>query len=359
MAPNPVLGIILHAIGGFSSASFYVPVHKIKQWAWETYWISLGFVSWVIMPQIGSWTTWDWSKLSPTSNPWHVIAGADPKTIFWTYFFGCLWGFGGLTCGMSLRFLGLSLGQSLTLGFCAAFGTIIPPVFAGNAATLFTTKSGLVVMAGVMLCLFGIAVCGYAGALKEKLLTDEQKKASIKEFALTKGIIFATVGGIMSACMAFAFEAGKPIAEAAVAAGAPDVFKNNTVLILGLGGGFTTNFFASIIMHARNKTFGDFTRRPAAILASNYFWSILSGMMWYGQFFFYGMGTTKMGKYDFTSWSLHMAFVIIFSNFWGIALNEWKAVGKLTWTVLMIGILILIISTVLIGWGNHLAAVGT
>lgn len=347
---NPFLGIILHAIGGFSSASVYVPIYKVNRWAWETFWTTLGFVAWIIMPQIGCWLT--------TTDPWAIIAACPVKNIVWTYIFGVMWGLGGLTCGLGLRYLGMSLGQSLELGFCAAFGTIIPPIFAGSAKALFTTVSGLTVLGGILLCLVGIAVTGYAGLLKEWLLTDEQKKQSVsqKEFAFWKGLFVAVIGGVMSASMAYAFEAGKPIAEAAVAAGTRDIFKNNPVLIIALAGGFTTNLIATMIMHTKNKTFHNYVTAPGWSLLSNYLLAALSGLLWYGQFFFYGMGTTKMGKYDFTSWSLHMSFIIIGSIFWGVYLKEWKLVNRLTWTMLWIGVLILIFATVVIGWGNHLAA---
>jgi L-rhamnose-H+ transport protein len=348
---NPFLGLFYHAIGGFASASFYVPSYKVKNWSWETIWITLGFVAWIIMPQIGCWLT--------VPNAWGIIADCPVKNLIWTYVFGIMWGIGGLTCGLGLRYLGLSLGQSLELGFCASFGTIIPPLFAGNVKVLFTTVSGLTIMGGILLCLAGIAVCGYAGLLKELLLTDEQKKQAVsqKQFAFWKGLFVAVIGGIMSASMAYAFQAGKPIAEAAVAAGTQDVFKNNPVLIIAMAGGFTTNLIAALIMHARNKTFHNFVTIPDGSLLFNYMLAVLAGVLWYSQFFFYGMGTTKMGKYDFTSWSLHMSFIIIGSNLWGVYLKEWKLVNRLTWTLLWIGIIILIIATIVIGWGNKLAAI--
>jgi len=346
---NPVFGVFLHGVGGVSAASVYVPIYRIKGWAWETFWISLGFVAWIIMPQIGGWLT--------TENPWAIIAQCPISNLFWTYAFGALWGIGGLACGFGLRYLGMSLGQSLELGFCTAFGTIIPPVFAGTAGTLFTTPSGLTIMAGITVCLAGIGVCGYAGLLKEWYLTDDQKKQAVsqKEFAFWAGVCVAIIGGIMSACMAFAFTAGQPIAQAAVDAGTQDVFKNMPVLIVALAGGFTTNFIATLVMHVRNQSFHSFTANPGPQLAKNYALATFSGMLWYGQFFFYGMGTTKMGRYDFTSWSLHMAFIIIFSNLWGIYLKEWALVTRATYSILWAGIGLLITSVIIVGWGNHLA----
>lgn len=344
---NPFFGVILHAIGGFSSASFYVPIHKVRQWAWETYWVTLGFVAWMIMPQVGGFLT--------TPDLWGILRSSPVGSMGWSYLFGVMWGLGGLTCGLSLRYMGLSLGQSISLGFCAAFGTLIPPLFEGRIGEVVGTTSGRYVLLGIFVCLVGIALCGWAGVLKERELTDEQKKQAVKDFSFAKGFMFATFGGIMSACMAFAIKAGAPIAEAAGAAGTSAVFINNPTYVLAMGGGFTTNFIAALIFHARNKTFGNYTLRPRSTLLSNYGLSVISGMMWYGQFFFYGMGTTQMGKYDFASWSLHMAFIIIFSNAWGLCLGEWKLVSRRAAVVLWLGIVTLIGSTVLIGYGNSLA----
>lgn len=345
---NPFLGVLLHAIGGFSSASFYVPINKVRQWAWETYWVTLGFIAWVVMPQVGGFLT--------TKDLWGILRASPASSMAFSYLFGALWGLGGLTCGLSLRYMGLSLGQSISLGFCAAFGTLIPPLFEGKFGELVHSNSGRHVLLGIAVCLAGIALCGWAGVLKERQLTDAEKKQAVKEFSFSKGFMFATFGGIMSACMAFAIKAGAPIAATAQAAGTSAVFINNPTYVLAMGGGFTTNFVAVMILSARNKSFSDYARRPPSVLVVNYMLAVLSGLMWYGQFFFYGMGTTKMGKYEFASWSLHMAFIIVFSNLWGVCLGEWKLVNRRTRLALWFGILTLIASTVLIGYGNSLAA---
>jgi L-rhamnose-H+ transport protein len=344
---NPLLGVLLHAIGGFSSASFYVPIHKVRRWAWETYWVTLGLVAWVIMPQVGGFLT--------TPDLWGILRGSPAGSMGLSYLFGALWGLGGLTCGLSLRYMGLSLGQSISLGFCAAFGTLIPPLFEGRFGELVRAASGQWVLAGIVICLAGIALCGWAGVGKERELTDSEKREAVREFSFTRGFLFATFGGIMSSCMAFAIKAGAPIAGAARAAGTSEVFINNPTYVLALGGGFTTNFIAVMIISTRNRSFGDYTLRPIRVLVANYLLAILSGSMWYGQFFFYGMGTTKMGRYDFASWSLHMAFIIIFSNLWGVCLGEWRRVSRRTRRILWVGILTLIASTAMIGYGNSLA----
>ncbi len=345
-----ILGIILHSIGGFSSASFYVPSHKLKKWAWETYWITLGFVAWMVMPTIGG--------LFTTPDLWAVIGGSPRDAMAGSYIYGVLWGFGGLMAGLGLRYLGLALGQSISLGVCAIVGTIVPAMIDHKIGMLFTTFAGFVVLLGFLVCVAGIVCCGLAGVLKERLLTEEQKKASVKEFAAAKGLLFAIGGGVLSACMALAINAGHPIADAAVNTGTPKVFSNIPIFVFALGGGFTTNFVAAMILGSRNKSLGDYTMRPRATLLFNYFLALISGLMWYGQFFFYGMGTTKMGKFDFASWSIHMASIIIFSNLWGLWLREWRHVNRRTRVYLWLGIVTLLVSVIMIGVGNNIAAAG-
>jgi L-rhamnose-H+ transport protein len=374
MSPNPFLGVFLHALGGFAAGSFYIPYKKVRGWAWETYWLVGGFFSWIIAPWVvGLLTCPDLLK---------VLASASGKTLLWTYLFGVMWGIGGLTFGLSMRYLGLSLGMALSLGFCAVFGTLVPPVFEGRIAGLVAASSGRVVILGILVCLTGIAMCGLAGMRKERELSDAEKKASIAEFSFVKGAWVAVFAGIMSSCMAFSFAAGKPIAEAAVASGTPPLFQNFPVLIVALFGGFTTNFLWCVTLSVRNRSGRDYLRirvldaagpdtpgskaaaggstpaiaspsRPSLLL--NYLFSALAGTTWYFQFFFYGMGTTKMGKYDFSSWTIHMAFIITFSSLWGIYFHEWRGTGRPTRRLVETGIVVLILSTVVVGVGNYLA----
>ena len=362
MSLNPFLGVFLHALGGFAAGSFYIPYKKVKGWAWETYWLTGGFFSWIIAPWIVGLLT--------CPDLIGVFRWASARTLLWTYLFGVMWGIGGLTFGLSMRYLGLSLGMALSLGFCAVFGTLVPPVFEGRIAGLVATTSGRIVVLGILVCLAGIAMCGRAGMRKERELSDAEKKASIAEFSFVKGAWVAVFAGIMSSCMAFAFAAGKPIAEAAVRSGAQPLFQNFPVLIVALFGGFTTNFIWCAALSIRNKSGRDYLRVKAAdpaegaktaaalprpSLLSNYIFSALAGTTWYFQFFFYGMGTTKMGKYDFSSWTIHMAFIITFSSLWGIYFREWKATGKPTRRLVVAGIVVLILSTIVVGVGNYVA----
>ncbi len=366
MNPNPFLGVLLHALGGFAAGSFYIPYKRVRGWAWETYWLVGGFFSWIIVPWIVGLLT--------CPELIGVLRWASSKTLLWTYLFGVMWGIGGLTFGLSMRYLGLSLGMAMSLGFCAVFGTLVPPIFEGKIAGLVATTSGQVVVLGIVVCLAGIAICGLAGMRKEKELSDAEKKASIAEFSFVKGVWVAVFAGVMSSCMAFAFAAGKPIAEAAIRSGTKPLFQNFPVLIVALFGGFTTNFIWCAALAFKNRSGRDYLRTRAVeeagsngasapttaaaarpSLLANYVFSALAGTTWYFQFFFYGMGTTKMGKYDFSSWTIHMAFIITFSSLWGIYFHEWKGTGKPTRRLVVAGIVVLILSTVVVGAGNYLA----
>jgi len=343
-----MIGVLLHATGGVAHGTFYAPLHKVKQWAWESYWLVQGLVAWIIAPWLAA--------ILLGTHPWNVLSNSPTRSLVLTYLFGAMWGFGSLTFGMTMRFLDMSLGMAVALGFCACFGTLIPPIVAGQFGTLCTTTAGLTVLGGVLMCLIGIAQCGYAGIRKERELTDEQKKAAIKEFALGKGFLVAVFSGIMSAGFAYGINAGKPIAHFAHEMGAMDIFKNAPVFIVVMCGGFTVNCVWCLLLNVKNRSFGNYVGGgPAKMQVANYLLSGASGVIWYTGFFFYGMGTTMMGKYDFSSWSIHLAFVIVFSTVCGILMKEWKGVKKGTWWSVATGIVILILSAVVAGFGNYLA----
>jgi L-rhamnose-H+ transport protein len=345
-----IFGIIYHFIGGFASGSFYIPYKKVKGWSWESYWIVGGIFSWLIIPFVAAWLT--------VPGFMEIIRETGGKTLFWTYFWGVLWGIGGLTFGLAMRYLGLSLGMSVALGFCSIFGSLIPPIYrdlfthdtVDTFSSMLSHTGGRLVLLGVFVCLIGILTCGKAGMMKEKELSDEQKKASIKEFNIIKGLIVATVSGILSACFNFGIEAGKPMSELAVTRGSNSLFQNNVIFVVLLWGGLTTNFIWCMILNARNRTFGDYTNKRTP-LRGNYIFAALAGTTWFLQFFFYGMGESRLGN-GASSWILHMAFIILVSSMWGLTLKEWKGVSKKTFATIATGILVIILSVILVGKGN-------
>jgi L-rhamnose-H+ transport protein len=384
LGPNPLLGVFFHWLGGLASGSFYVPYRRVKIWAWETYWLAGGFFSWILAPWI--------LALWMTSDLIRVLREAPSESLFWAYAFGVLWGLGGLTFGLTMRYLGMSLGMAVALGYTAAFGTLMPPIFRGQFATeVLGTTSGRTILVGVGICLLGIVFAGAAGISKEKEMSEAQKRASIKEFSLKKGLLVATFSGVMSACFAYGLAAGDPIKEITVRHGTPALWQGLPVLVVVLLGGFTTNVIWCVLLNVRNKTgyqyFTSEIRRPAspgsskpalenvtdapaeemaelglaagpipsrAPMLSNYFFCALAGTTWYFQFFFYSMGETQMGRYKFSSWTLHMASIIIFSTLWGIALKEWKGAGTRTKVLVGLSLLVLVMSTIVVGYGNYL-----
>lgn len=386
MVANPILGVVFHWLGGLASGSFYVPFRKVRSWAWETYWLVGGFFSWIIVPWI--------LASSMTGDLLSVLREAPSQSVAWVYVFGLLWGLGGLTFGLTMRYLGMSLGMAVALGYTAAFGTLMPPIFSGQfVSEVLGTRSGLTILAGVGICLLGIVFAGAAGMSKEKEMSEQQKRLAIKEFSLKKGLLVATFSGVMSACFAYGLAAGGPIKEITLRHGTPVLWQGLPVLVVLLLGGFTTNFIWCVILNIRNRTgqqyFSSAARGtasekanaaalenvidapaeemakaagvddnagPRAPMLSNYFFSALAGTTWYFQFFFYTMGETQMGRYKFSSWTLHMASIMIFSTLWGIALKEWKGTGLRTKCLVGLSLLVLVTSTVIVGYGNYLGA---
>ena len=341
---EPIIGILLIAVGSIGAASFYVPFKKVKEWAWESYWLSQGVFAWLIIPWLFALIFIPRGELIP------IINESPDSAKLMAALFGILWGFGGLTFGLSLRYLGVALGQSIALGLCAAFGTLLPPIIAGQ--NLFSTTGGILTVIGVAITVAGIIIIGYAGSLKSREMTEEEKKAAVKEFALKKGILIAIFAGIMSACFNFGFEAGKPIEEIALAHGTNPLFQKNPSLIFILLGGFLTNLFYCGFLNIRNKTYKDYYTVSGSLLLNNLFFTFLAGLLWFLQFHFFGMGSSKLpaGMAVF-GWSILMALNIAISNIWGIILKEWKGVVRKTIIVLIIGIIVLILSTFVVKLG--------
>jgi L-rhamnose-H+ transport protein len=374
MNSNPLLGVVYHWLGGLASGSFYVPFKGVRKWSWETFWLAGGMFSWLICPWIGAFLL---------SKDLLAVLHETPSHTFWmTYLMGALWGLGGLTFGLTMRYLGMSLGMAIALGYCAAFGTLVPPLFHHEFADKLLNHSGTsvggpLVLLGVFVCLLGIFIGGVAGVRKEKEMAG--KTSTIAEFNLWKGLGIATFSGIMSSCFSFGFDAGEPIRKITAAHGTGPLWVGLPVIVVILLGGLTTNFIWCVILHLKNGSAHQYfspTVKPvngqtaggdghggktslqpfeigsAVPLGGNWFFCILAGLFWYLQFFFYQMGESQMGAYKFSSWTLHMASIIIFSTLWGIFFKEWRGAKPLTKSLVVVMLLFLIGSTCIIGWGN-------
>lgn len=329
-----IIGLIIIAIGSFCQSSSYVPIKKVKDWSWESFWLTQGIFAWIVFPLLGAMLA------VPEGSSLGAILSADTAAAAKAIFYGILWGVGGLTFGLSMRYLGVALGQSISLGTCAGFGTLFPAIFAGT--DLFHGQ-GLILLIGVCITLAGIAVIGYAGSLRAKNMTEEEKKAAIKDFALTKGLLVALLAGVMSACFALGLDAGKPLSVA----GVNPLFETLPATFMVTLGGFITNAVYCLFQNAKNKTFGDYTNKK--VLVNNILFCALAGVLWYCQFFGLGLGKSFFAPESVImafSWCILMALNVLFSNVWGIILKEWKGCNTKTITVLAAGLLILIFSLV-------------
>jgi L-rhamnose-H+ transport protein len=354
-----ILGVIFHFVGGFASGSFYMPYKKVKGWSWESFWITGGLFSWLIVPPLAAYLT--------IPGFMDIIRGASSQVIGTTFLMGILWGIGGLTYGLGVRYLGVSLGSSIILGLCSFFGALVPSVYyyinpkegKDTIADLFGTTWGQFVLIGLLLCIIGIVISGKAGGMKDKELGADKVDASGSEYKITLGLILAVISGVLSACFSFGIEAGATLGEAAnnawKAANPGEgefLFRNNVIFVVILWGGLATNFIWCMILNARNKSFGDYTNKKTPLLR-NYLLCALAGTTWFLQFFFYGMGESKLGN-GASSWILHMSFIILVANMWGIISNEWKGVSKRTRNTIIIGIATIILSVIVVGYGNRL-----
>lgn len=337
---NTLIGLLIIAIGSFGQSSSYVPINRVKGWSWENFWLIQGIFAWLVFPLLGALLA-----IPQGSSLFQLWASGGALAAM---LYGVLWGIGGLTFGLSMRYLGVALGQSIALGTCAGFGTLFPTLFAGK--DLFH-GDGLMLLIGVSVTLAGIAVIGYAGSLRSKNMTEEEKKAAVKDFALTKGLLVALLAGVMSACFALGLEAGVPIKEAALSGGVAPLYAGLPVIFLVTFGGFLTNAVYCIQQNVKNKTGKEYLSVDSNVLINNILLCALAGGLWYSQFFGLEMGKSFLIESPVLlafSWSILMSLNVTFSNVWGILLKEWKGVGSRTITVLILGLLILISSIILV-----------
>lgn len=333
-----LIGLLIIAVGSLGQSSSYVPINKVKSWSWENFWLIQGVFAWIVFPLLGAFL----------ALPEGIGLGElfQKEGSLSAMIYGMLWGVGGLTFGLSMRYLGVALGQSIALGTCAGFGTLFPALLGGQD---LLHGDGLILLLGVCITLAGIAIIGYAGSLRAQNMTEEEKRAAVKDFALTKGLLVALLAGVMSACFNLGLEAGAPISAYVREQGASELFALNPVILFVTLGGFITNAVYCVYQNLKNHTGGEYFSVSGGIFLNNVLFCALAGVLWYSQFF--GLG---MGKSFFTdspvmlafSWSILMSLNVIFSNVWGIILKEWQGVSRKTVVVLITGMLVLIVSLI-------------
>jgi len=347
ITPNPLLGVGLHAVGAIFAASCYTPQKKVKGWSWQTYWITQASFCWFLLPIIGAYLT--------IPDLLAVLHEAPTSAMRNSFLLGMAYGVGGTAFGIAIRYIGFSLTYAIAVGLSSVLGTLIPPLVHGTLGDTLHKTGASWVIAGIVVGTLGIAAAGWAGRMKENDLTAQNSRG---EFNLTKGLLISLLAGVLSAVYGFALDAGAPIADVAEAHGA-GVFKGNVTYIFANTGAFVTTAFYCLYLHVRHKTIGELVELPAGTekgrLPVNFLMAAITGLFWYGQFFFYNLGHVRMGpKFDFTSWAIHMTMLVMFSNLLGVILREWKQCRRLTHATIGLALVVLVVAVLLLTYGNYL-----
>ena len=350
MQANPILGILFHGIGALSASSCYTPQKKTTQWSWEVYWITQACFAWFVFPIVFAFLT--------IPDYWHILTTADSGAMLRSFSLGVLYGIGGLTFGLGIKHIGFSLNYSIAIGISAGLGTLLPLIWNPNDGFVwvivekFSSVPGWIVLIGIILSLVGIFFCGWAGALREKRNNDS------KRFSFKIGVPLAAIAGTLSAVYNFALLAGEPLEKAAVANGASELLRMNAIYPFSNGGALVASVIWCIYLIRKNSSAAQFVRLPQpnkGKLSFYYLMAMLSGAFWYFQFFFYGMGHSNMGtRYGFTSWALHMALLILFSNIYGTLFKEWTGADKQPVRILRTGMALIVVASIVIAFGNYL-----
>ena len=352
ITPNPILGTGLHAIGGISAASCYMPFEKVKQWPWEVFWLVQAMFAWLVMPLVIGYFT--------VPNLFEVL-GQAPSSVFWgAFLLGATYGFGGLSFGYAIRHIGYSLTYTVSIGISAVLGTIIPLAINGQLSEKFSANGGNIVLIGMLVSAFGVVLCGRAGFMKERFLAKQSQEGQT-QFNMSKGLVLTLIAGTLSAIWGVSLEVGQPISDIAAQYGAGH-FEGNAKLIVSSIGCLATNLVWFTVVTVRNgdiKLLGNATACGGAKqYVNNFALSALAGSLWYLQFFFYGLGHVRMGNFQFTSWVLHMSMLIFFSYLIGVIMKEWKGVNKKTYSLLVVALLVLVVSFVIMSYGSYIGEAG-
>lgn len=342
ITPNPIIGTGLHALGGIAASACYTPEKKLKQWSWGTFWLVQAFFAWILMPLLVGYLT--------VPGFFHILKTAPASVVWGAFALGAIYGFGGMSFGLAIKHIGYSLTYTIAIGLSAVIGTITPLLLNGTLVEYFTRKGSDIIIVGMVLSILGVAICGFAGFKKE----EDLKETNGTQFKMLTGLLLAIVGGVLSAVFNISLEHGQPIADMAAQNGAGH-FEQNAKMIVSTAGCFTTNLIWFLILGIKQKTLKEFTTKSGIALRTrlkNTFWSALAGTLWFGQFFFYGLGHVHMGKFQFISWVLHMSMLIFFSYIVGVVMKEWKNVSKKTYIILITGLVVLVASFFIITWGS-------
>jgi L-rhamnose-H+ transport protein len=339
-------GVLFHATGASSAALCYTPQKKVVSWSWQTYWLAQAFICWLLLPVVMAFVT---IPQLPA-----VLKEAPVSAMLRSFLLGMAYGVGGTAFGIAIRYVGFSLTYAIAVGISCVLGTLLPPLVNGTLGEVLNGNGASFLVSGIVLGAAGIALCGLAGRQKERDIEKGQDNKSA--FSLAKGLPLCLLAGILSALYGFSLDQGQPIADVAAKYGAAN-FQGNVIYIFSNSGAFLTTLFYCLYLHKKEKTFKEYASAGSGSLVTNYLMSILTGVLWYGQFFFYGLGHVRMGNYKFTSWAIHMIMLVLFSSIAGLIMKEWKNCSAVTRRLLILALLVLVTAVLLLTYGNYLGGV--
>lgn len=334
-------GIMLHATGASCAALCYTPQKNTVQWSWQTFWLAQATVCWLLLPVLGTVFT------IPSADK--VLAEIPTALMCRTFLLGAVYGIGGTAFGIAIRYVGFSLTYAISVGLSCVLGTLLPPLFAGQLGGILQQSGAMYIVTGMVLGIAGIALCGVAGRSKEKYL--QQQKGST-QFSLAKGLPLCLLAGVLSAVYGFAIAQAQPMADIAAKYGAGDM-QSNIIYLFANTGAFVSTALYCIFLHNRHRTWGQYRSVPDR-LGMYYLMAFITGVLWYSQFFFYGLGHVRMGTYKFSSWAIHMIMLVLFSSLAGIMMKEWAGANARMRQILSAAIAVLIIAVLVISYGNYL-----
>ncbi|SPE39529.1 RhaT l-rhamnose-proton symport 2 [Candidatus Sulfopaludibacter sp. SbA3] len=352
ITPSLPLGIGFHAAGAFLAANCYAPQKYVKGWAWEIFWMAQAGWCWLLWPLILAFLT--------VPHLSRVLAEAPHDRMLFAFLMGVAYGVGGTAFNISIRYIGFALTYSIAVGLSSVLGTLVPPLVRGEVAAILRRPGAAYVLLGVAAGAAGIAICGMAGRLKERSLRASEGKRG--EFSLSRGLTLSLIAGVLSAVYGMALEVAAPVANLAEQYGA-GIWKGNVSYMFVNTGAFVTSLLYSLYLARRHGTLPELVRLPAAApasrIASNHLFALLTGTLWYGQFFFYNLGHVRLGAhYAFSSWAIHMILLVLLSNLLALVFREWGGCSGRTFLIMGMGIAVLCAAVVMLTYGNRLGEAG-
>jgi L-rhamnose-H+ transport protein len=338
MESTLIWGSFLAILSGLMNGSFTLPMRFLGRWEWENVWSIFIFVSCLLMP------TALITIIAPQS--WVVITHAPARGIWIAVIAGFAWGFGAVMFGQSVSAIGISLANTFVLAISSALGSLLPLLIL-SPDKLFQ-HTGKMILAGVLIEIGGIVLCGLAGRKREKAIGVGAERGNLVGRARPVGValLLAVGSGVLSAVFNIGFALARPIAEFGRAAGLTEFASTNLIWAIMLAAGSLANLGFCVFLLARNRSVAKFRQRGGLRL---YSLSSLMALLWGGSIFVYGAAAPRLGPLGPSiGWPLSLATGLLLANAIGIGVGEWRGAPARTRTWMYSGIVVLLIAIVVL-----------